>query len=58
MSFSVKVGRSTTTPGRFIFFLSPILALFCDKCVVSAVSNGEEWSEEGSEDGSEMRQGM
>jgi len=27
-SFSVMVGKSTTTPGRFMFFFSPMVALF------------------------------
>nr|GMD31057.1 hypothetical protein C4D60_Mb02t05790 [Ipomoea batatas] len=31
LSFSVSVGRSTTTPGRFTFFLSPNMAVFSQR---------------------------
>lgn len=36
-SFEVKVGRSTTTPGRFMFLRSPITALFSMRQVASLV---------------------
>lgn len=42
LSFSVRVGRSTTTPGRFTFFLSPNIAVFSQRHTTLPASGSQD----------------